>query len=307
MNVDKPPVILIMGPTASGKTALGIEVAKRLCSEVISVDSALVYKGMDIGTAKPDEVERDGVEHHLIDILDPVESFSAGQFRDCALSLISRLCQQGKVPVLVGGTMLYFSVLLNGIANLPSANEAIRRDIDKQAKEKGWAFVHSWLADVDPEAAQRIHVNDPQRIQRALEVYLASGKTQSALIKDQKKQELPFKPIKFSIAPTDRKLLHQKIEQRFDAMLQQGFEQEVRGLFERGDLDDSLPSIRAVGYRQMWSYLAGDCDHSQMREKAIIATRQLAKRQFTWLRAQAGVHTLMTGDEQAAEKILSAM
>ena len=303
--MDKHPVIFIMGPTASGKTALGIEAAKNLNGEIISVDSALVYRGMDIGTAKPDMAERDGVVHHLIDILNPSEKFSAGQFRDQALSLIKKIHQQGKTVILVGGTMLYFHVLLEGMAKLPSANEKVREEIDEQAKLNGWASVHHRLKQVDPVAAERIHVNDPQRIQRALEVYLVSGRTQTDWLKEQKQIELPFRPLKFSISPSDRKALHKKIEQRFDQMLEQGFEQEVQRLFEQPCLHENLPAIRAVGYRQMWAYLKGAYDYRQMREKAIIATRQLAKRQFTWLRSQQGVHEFEAGDGSALKEILN--
>jgi len=301
--MGKPAVILIMGPTASGKTKLGVEVAKKLNGEIVSVDSALVYRGMDIGTAKPDMAERDGVVHHLIDIINPSESFSAGQFRDQALSLIQSIHQQGKTAVLVGGTMLYFHVLLEGMAKLPSANDKVRQEIDEQANLHGWASVHDRLKQFDPVAAERIHVNDPQRIQRALEVYLVSGRTQTDWLSEQKQIELPFEPLKFSIAPSDRKALHQRIEQRFDGMLEQGFEKEVQALVEQPDLHVNLPAIRAVGYRQMWAYLNGDYDYHQMREKAIIATRQLAKRQFTWLRSRAGVHAFETGDSGALDKI----
>jgi tRNA dimethylallyltransferase len=301
--MDKPLAVLIMGPTASGKTALGIDAAKKLNGEIISVDSALVYQGMDIGTAKPDMAERDGVIHHLIDIIKPAEKFSAGQFRDQALSLIKTIHQQGKTPILVGGTMLYFHVLLEGMAKLPAANEKVRQEIDDQAKLHGWGSVHRRLEQVDPVAAERIHINDPQRIQRALEVYLVSGRTQTDWLKEQKQIDLPFKPLRFSISPSDRKALHQKIEQRFDQMLELGFEGEVKRLFEQSDLHKNLPAIRAVGYRQMWSYLNGECDYREMREKAIIATRQLAKRQFTWLRSQAGVHAFETGDNSALKNI----
>ncbi|MEO1890015.1 MAG: tRNA (adenosine(37)-N6)-dimethylallyltransferase MiaA, partial [Cycloclasticus sp.] len=205
-----PQTILLMGPTASGKTALGIELAKTLDGEIISVDSALVYRGMDIGTAKPDMHERDGVVHHLIDILEPTQAFSAGQFRQQALLLIDDILSRGKMPILVGGTMLYFHVLLNGMASLPDADETIRRDIDQQAQQQGWGAVHKRLQEVDPVAATRIHPNDSQRIQRALEVYLVSGRSQTDWIKDQVNVVLPFKPIKLVIAPSDRAILHEK-------------------------------------------------------------------------------------------------
>jgi tRNA dimethylallyltransferase len=300
-----PLIILLMGPTASGKTALGIELAKAINGEIISVDSALVYKGMDIGTAKPDLEERQGIKHHLIDILEPSDVFSAGQFREEALTLIHNIIESGKTPILVGGTMLYFNVLLNGIAKLPDADTKIRQDIDAQAKAEGWSAIHKKLEAVDPVAAKRIHPNDTQRIQRALEIYLVSGRSQTDLISEQQSMKLPFEPLKFVIAPADRAILHEKIALRFDLMLENGFMQEVSSLYERGDLDTSMPAIRSVGYRQAWAYLAGEYDQNTMREKAIIATRQLAKRQFTWLRQQSDVTWLETGDEKNENTVLA--
>lgn len=299
-----PRVVLLMGPTASGKTALGIEIAKALKGEVISVDSALVYRGMDIGTAKPDMEERQGIKHHLIDIIDPSESFSAGQFREQTLKLINEVSSRGKTPVLVGGTMLYFHVLLNGIAQLPEADNTIRRQIDQQAKSSGWKALHEQLRKIDPKAANRIHQNDTQRIQRALEVYRASGKTQSAWLEEQAKQPLPFNAVKFAIVPGNRVELHHKISLRMDLMLNKGFLDEVRLLFERGDLAANMPAIRSVGYRQAWSYLEGKYDETTFREKAIIATRQLAKRQFTWLRQQSDTMRFEMGENQALAKVL---
>ncbi|PHS73837.1 MAG: tRNA (adenosine(37)-N6)-dimethylallyltransferase MiaA [Cycloclasticus sp.] len=300
-----PRAILLMGPTASGKTTLGIELAKALDGEIISVDSALVYKEMDIGTAKPDMDERQGIKHHLIDILDPCEVFSAGQFREEALKLIHNIIESGKTPILVGGTMLYFHVLLNGIAKLPDADQEIRQRIDAQAKSEGWLAIHKKLETVDPVAAKRIHQNDAQRIQRALEVYLVSGRSQTELIREQQSTELPFQPVKLIIAPTDRAELHEKIALRFDLMLANGFMQEVSSLYERGDLDASMPAIRSVGYRQAWAHIGGEYDRATMREKAIIATRQLAKRQFTWLRQQDDVTWLATGDEINKSTVLA--
>jgi len=296
------PAILLMGPTASGKTALGIELAKVLDGEIISVDSALVYRGMDIGTAKPSLDERQGVVHHLIDILDPSEVFSAGQFRTQALALIDDIAARGKTPILVGGTMLYFHVLLNGMAVLPDANPAIRQQIDVQADAEGWKAVHQRLSEVDPVSAKRIHPNDTQRTQRALEIYLSSGRSHTDWLKEQAEHVLPFEPVKLIIAPSDRAELHQKIELRFDQMLQNGFLKEVQALFDRGDLNASMPAIRAVGYRQAWSYLSAQYDKTTFRDKAIIATRQLAKRQFTWLRRQQAAIWLETGDDVAEEK-----
>ena len=304
LKTELTRVILLMGPTASGKTALGVELAKELNGEIISVDSALVYRGMDIGTAKPDLAERQGVVHHLIDILDPSEVFSAGQFRQQALALIADIAARGKVPILVGGTMLYFHVLLNGMAQLPDADAAIRRQIDRQAETEGWLAVHQGLREVDPVSAQRIHPNDTQRTQRALEIYLSSGRSHTDWLKQQAEQVLPFEPLKFVIAPSDRAILHEKIILRFDQMLQQGFVDEVKALFERGDLDSTMPAIRAVGYRQAWAYLQGECDSVGFREKAIIATRQLAKRQFTWLRKQHDTTWLETGADFVQDKVL---
>lgn len=298
-------VVLLMGPTASGKTALSIELAKSLDAEIISVDSALVYRGMDIGTAKPDMQERQGIKHHLIDILDPSEVFSAGQFKDQALSLINQIQQNGKRVVLVGGTMLYFHVLLQGMAKLPDANPVIRQDIDEQAQHEGWVAVHQRLAAVDPVAAARIHPNDPQRIQRALEVYLSSGKTQTQWLSEQTDDDLPFNAIKVAISPSDRSVLHEKIMLRFDQMLAAGFLDEVKKLHQRGDLSAAMPAIRAVGYRQAWSFLEGDYNKQAFRDKAIIATRQLAKRQFTWLRRQTNTLCLDSDDQSAKAKILA--
>ena len=300
-----PRVIMLMGPTASGKTALGVEIAKALNGEIISVDSALVYRGMDIGTAKPDAQERQGIKHHLIDILDPSESFSAGQFRDQALALINEISARGKVPVLVGGTMLYFHVLLNGMAKLPDANAQIRQTINEQAAIEGWAAVHNHLKEVDPAAANRIHQNDTQRIQRALEVYLVSGKSQTDWLREQAVQPKPFDAIKFAIAPTDRAKLHERIVLRMDQMLAHGFLDEVRTLFGRADLDATMPAIRAVGYRQAWSFLEGEYDEAMFRERAIIATRQLAKRQFTWLRQQSDTTFFEMGEKSALGQVLS--
>lgn len=299
-----PRAILLMGPTASGKTALGIELAKVLNGEIISVDSALVYRGMDIGTAKPSLDERQGVVHYLIDILDPSEVFSAGQFRAQALALIDDIAARGKVPILVGGTMLYFHVLLNGMAVLPDADPAIRQQIDAQAAADGWKAVHQRLSEVDPVSAKRIHPNDTQRTQRALEIYLSSGRSHTDWIKEQAEQVLTFEPVKLIIAPSDRAQLHQKIELRFDQMLQNSFLDEVQRLFDRGDLTASMPAIRAVGYRQAWSYLNAEYDTATFRDKAIIATRQLAKRQFTWLRQQQAALWLETGDDVVEEKAL---
>ena len=283
-----------MGPTASGKTALAVQLAQALNGEIISVDSALVFKGMDIGTAKPTLEERGGIPHHLIDILDPSESFSTGQFRNEALALMADITARGKLPILVGGTMLYFNALTQGLAELPPANSEIRARLDLELAQNGKVSLHQRLAICDPQAANRIHPNDPQRVQRALEVFELTGKPISEFFANNQ-QSLPYKIHKFIIAPEDRKILHEMIAQRFHKMLEQGLLAEVEKLFLRGDLNDTMPAIRAVGYREAWSYFQGDYDLAMMTEKAIIATRQLAKRQFTWLRRETDAHTFVSG------------
>ncbi|WP_415878762.1 tRNA (adenosine(37)-N6)-dimethylallyltransferase MiaA [Methylomonas sp. TEB] len=304
-ELQKPSAILLMGPTASGKTALGVALAQALDTEIISVDSALVYRGMDIGTAKPTLAERDGVPHHLIDILDPCESFSTGQFRDRALALMADMTERGKLPILVGGTMLYFSALTQGLAQLPAADPEIRQRLDHELQTLGKDALHARLAQVDPQAAARIHVNDPQRIQRALEVFEISGRPLSSFFDADQQAEHPYRFIKLIIAPEQRNTLHDKIAERFDLMLKQGFLDEVQALWQRGDLDGSMPSIRCVGYRQTWSYLSGEYDLVTMRDKAIVATRQLAKRQFTWLRKEQDAHHLITGSKDLVGQALA--
>ena len=298
---DKPSAVLLMGPTASGKTALSVAMAQALNAEIISVDSALVYRGMDIGTAKPSIEERGGIPHHLIDILDPSESFSTGQFRARALELMSDIVNRGKLPLLVGGTMLYFSALTQGLATLPEADPEIRQRLDRELAELGKEALHARLAQVDPQAAARIHVNDPQRIQRALEVYEISGKPLSSFFESDQQSDLPFNFIKLMVAPEQRATLHETIALRFKQMLAQGFLEEVKALRARADLDESMPSIRCVGYRQAWAYLNGEYDYDTMVEKAIVATRQLAKRQFTWLRKEQNVLHLISGSPNVLE------
>ncbi|CAM5200626.1 tRNA (adenosine(37)-N6)-dimethylallyltransferase MiaA [Alishewanella longhuensis] len=286
------PVICIMGPTASGKTALAMALKQQLGNaELISVDSALVYRGMDIGTAKPTAAELALAPHFLLDIRDPGQSYSAADFRTDALVLISEIQQRGNIPILVGGTMLYFKALLQGISELPAADEQIRAQLEAEAKQHGWAALHQQLAAVDPVAASRIHPNDPQRINRALEVYRLTGQSLTDLTAKQP-EPFPYKVHQFAIAPTDRAELHQRIEQRFLQMLEQGFQQEVQRLFDRGDLHENLPAIRCVGYRQMWDYLQGNTDYALMVNQGVAATRQLAKRQLTWLRSWPNLHWL---------------
>lgn len=287
------PVIAIMGPTASGKTGLALDIAAKIESEVISVDSALVYKGMDIGTAKPTQEEQAGVVHHLIDIIDPAESFSVSQFVNDTNALIGDILSRGKVPILAGGTMMYFNALINGISPLPKSNEKVRDEITQQAQRLGWSKLHDELRGVDPISGERIHPNDPQRITRALEVYRSTGKTLTHW-QQQEGERCPYNIAQFAIAPADRAVLHERIATRFDMMLEAGFEQEVTKLYERSDLHEDLPSIRSVGYRQMWQYLDGQLNYAEMRERGIIATRQLAKRQLTWLRGWEQVTWLDT-------------
>ncbi|MHA3495992.1 tRNA (adenosine(37)-N6)-dimethylallyltransferase MiaA [Yersinia enterocolitica] len=290
-NLDQPPAIFIMGPTASGKTALSIALRQRLPVELVSVDSALIYRGMDIGTAKPSAEELALAPHRLIDIRDPAESYSAADFRKDALKEMADITAAGRIPLLVGGTMLYFKALLDGLSPLPSADPQVRQRIEQQAAELGWEALHQQLAEIDPVAAARIHPNDPQRLSRALEVFFISGKTLTELTKISG-ETLPYRVHQFAIAPVSRELLHQRIELRFHQMLDAGFETEARALFDRGDLHTDMPAIRCVGYRQMWSYLSGEIDYDEMVYRGICATRQLAKRQMTWLRGWGSVQWL---------------
>jgi len=285
-----------MGPTASGKSALGVMLARKLNCEIISVDSAMVYQGMDIGTAKPTLEEQCGIVHHLIDILDPVKPFSTGQFRQRTLALNDEIHARGKTPLLVGGTMLYFRALQHGLAELPAANPEIRRNIDEQGRNLGWLAMHARLQAIDPVAAARIHPNDPQRIQRALEVYEISGKTLTEQCEASLPIDLPFRMINLILAPDSRIELHERIKTRFVDMLDRGLIEEVKGMIDRGDLNTSNPAVRAVGYRQVWSYLHREFDKNTMVEQGIIATRQLAKRQMTWLRKESSPYIYRSGD-----------
>lgn len=302
-----PPAIFLMGPTASGKTVLSVQLAQQLNAEIISVDSALVFKGMDIGTAKPTLEERAGIVHHLIDILDPVEGFSTGAFRVRALELMADITARGKLPLLVGGTMLYFNSLFYGLAELPTADIELRKQLDAEANRIGKAAMHAKLQAVDPAAAACIHPNDPQRVQRALEVQVLSGKTITQLHNEAKTEQIPYQQIKLTVALRDRSVLHEKIARRFKQMLQQGFVAEVEALYHRGDLTEQMPSVRAIGYRQVWSYLAGEINVEEMQDKGIIATRQLAKRQFTWLRREMDADTFYSEDMQVYARVLSTI
>ncbi|WP_372626353.1 tRNA (adenosine(37)-N6)-dimethylallyltransferase MiaA [Arsukibacterium sp.] len=302
------PVIFIMGPTASGKTALAMALLQHLAAELISVDSALIYRSMDIGTAKPTAEELLLAPHHLLDIMDPCQSYSAADFRDDALRLISEIQQRGKIPILVGGTMLYFKALLEGISPLPPANPQIRSEIEQEAAREGWQALHQQLQQLDPVAGARIHPNDPQRISRALEVYRLTGSSITELTA-RKGEPFPFKVHQFAIAPTDRALLHQRIADRFQQMLDNGFEQEVARLKCQPQLHADLPSMRCVGYRQVWQYLDGEFSYDEMVAKGIAATRQLAKRQLTWLRGWPDVNWLKSEAEPAEnlQAVLSSL
>ena len=299
-----------MGPTAVGKTALAQALYETGRFQLVSVDSAQVYRGMDIGTGKPDAATLARYPHRLLDIRDPAEPYSASDFRSDALREIAEIQRSGSVPLLVGGTMLYFKALRDGLAAMPSADPAVRQRIEARAAAAGWPAVHAWLADVDPESAARIHPNDPQRLQRALEVFLVSGRPLSALHDEaeaggkESDKNLPFSLGFFAIQPPSRAVLHEKIAVRFRQMLADGFVDEVRALRARGDLSDRLPSMKSVGYRQVWQYLEGSLDYDGMVEKSIIATRQLAKRQLTWLRSWENLQILRGPTTQSIAIVL---
>ncbi|MBI3570013.1 MAG: tRNA (adenosine(37)-N6)-dimethylallyltransferase MiaA [Gammaproteobacteria bacterium] len=279
-----PPAIFLMGPTAAGKTALALELHDALPVEIISVDSSQVYRGMDIGTAKPTREEQARAPHRLIDIRDPAQTYSAAEFCADAAREMEAITRAGKIPLLVGGTMFYFHALESGLSDLPSADAEIRERLTAEAAQMGWEELHRRLQAVDPESAKRIHPNDAQRIQRALEIYELTGQSLSELSSTGQRVSLPYRLIKIALWPQDRKKLHARIEQRFRVMLEQGFLPEVEKLYARGDLQASMPSVRTVGYRQIWEYLTGKINYSEMIEQALAATRQFAKRQITWLR-----------------------
>ncbi len=285
----KPLAVAIMGPTASGKTAAALAIASKIPAEIISVDSALVYRGMDIGTAKPSAEELASAPHHLIDIIDPTEAYSVAQFRAATLQLVDEISARGKLPLLVGGTMMYFKGLTAGLDDLPTADVALRARIEQEAAAIGWPGMHEKLRALDPVTAERLKPNDAQRINRALEIIELSGRPMSELLTGREALELPFDLLSFALEPSDRAVLHQRIATRFDQMLgasdDGGIVAEVAGLRARGDLNPAMPSMRCVGYRQAWEYLDGSIDRAGLRETGIIATRQLAKRQLTWLRA----------------------
>jgi len=285
---QRPPAIFLMGPTASGKTALAIELREHFPVDIISVDSALIYRGMNVGTAKPDASTLRQAPHALIDIRDPAETYSVAEFRVDALEEMSKITSQGRVPLLAGGTMLYFKALSHGLASLPGASPAIRQVIEERAREAGWQAMHAQLAGRDPEIAGRIHPNDSQRISRALEVIELTGRKMSELQQEQEDQVLEYRVLKIIACPQPRAKLHERIEVRFRQMLQEGFIGEMEALWKRGDLEREMPSMRCVGYRQAWGYLEGEDSLDDLRLKAVAATRQLAKRQLTWLRQETG-------------------
>lgn len=292
-----------MGPTASGKTALAVELARRLPLDIISVDSALVYRGMDIGTAKPGADILRIAPHRLIDIRDPAQPYSAAEFRADALGEMTAISAQGRIPLLAGGTFLYFRALERGLSDMPPADAAIRARLEAEAARSGWASLHARLAAVDPVTAARVPASDPQRIQRALEVYEISGMPLSEYHARGRSRPVPYRLLKLALMPADRALLGGRIEARFRAMLGAGFVDEVRALFERGDLDAELPALRAVGYRQIRSYLAGEISYEAMVKKGIVATRRYAKRQMTWLRHEPGVEYFPAGAAGLADRI----
>lgn len=302
--MDNLPVVFLMGPTASGKTALAMQLYDELPCEIVSVDSAMIYKGMDIGTAKPDAETLRQYPHRLIDLCDPSEAYSAAEFRRDALNEISEIRNSGKIPLLTGGTMMYFNALKNGLAQLPEADPEVRQRLLDEANAMGWPYMHAKLAKVDPESAQRLNPNDSQRLQRALEIYEVSGRTMTDLWAEQEQYKPEFPIISMAVMPNDRAELHQRIEQRFDIMLEQGFVDEVRSLWDRGDLNLQMPSVRCVGYRQVWEYFSDTWDYETMRFKGIVATRQLAKRQVTWLRSWEKLAWMDTHDPKLLSNAL---
>jgi tRNA dimethylallyltransferase len=305
----KPLAVALMGPTASGKTAAALEIARHVPCEIISVDSALVYRGMDIGSAKPTLEERAAVPHHLIDTLDPTESYSVMQFREDAIRIAAEIIVRGKLPLLVGGTMLYFKGLRDGLDDLPQADPALRAQIDMEIARHGVPALHQWLAEVDPPTAARLKPTDTQRIQRAMEIYLLTGQPMSSLLAKAPPPVLPFGLLPIALEPSDRSVLHRRIEQRFDAMLaaRPGLLDEVQTLRARGDLHLGLPSMRCVGYRQAWEHLDGQYDIATLRDKGIAATRQLAKRQLTWLRSMEDRITIDCLAPDAAAQVLAKL
>ena len=300
-----PPALFLMGPTASGKTDLAVALAQQGSYEIISVDSALIYRNMDVGTAKPDVELLAKAPHHLINMLDPKESYSAADFRRGALELMADITARGRIPLLVGGTMMYFKMLQQGMASLPTADAAIRQRLLDEAEQFGWVHLHQCLAEVDAVAAQRIKPTDTQRLQRALEVFELTGKPLSYWHQQQAAEAIPYDITAVAIAPMDRAILHERIALRFHLMIENGLVDEVRRLYQRGDLNTAMPSIRAVGYRQVWQYLEGELSYDEMIERSIIATRQLAKRQMTWLKSWDDLHWIDSQSSNPLKDLLA--
>ena len=298
-----PPAIFLMGPTASGKTTQAVALVKHFPMEIISVDSALVYRGLDIGTAKPTAEVLRAAPHHLIDIRDPSEPYSAAEFRHDALEIMADITARKRVPLLVGGTFLYFRALQQGLSDMPAADPETRAQLEADLQRDGLPAMHQRLQSVDPSAASRIHATDPQRILRALEVYLLTGQSMSALHAQGRGEALPYRVLKLALMPTERAALHARIEQRLALMLASGFEAEVRDLLQRGDLTPELPALRAVGYRQMWACLSENEDCGDVAQKILVATRQYARRQLTWLRGEADVEYFACDEEHVAERV----
>jgi len=298
-----PPAIVLMGPTASGKSAIALELAQSAPVELISVDSAQVFRGMSIGTAKPGTAERAAVPHHLIDIVEPTEAYSAAQFRTEAISLMQEIAGRGRIPLLVGGTMLYFKALREGLSALPQADAAVRTAIDAEARARGWPALHADLARIDPVTAARLEPADAQRIQRALEVHHITGRAMSELLGRREPEPLPHRLVQIALVPSHRPVLHRRIEARFIAMLKNGLVEELRSLQKRHPLHSGLPSMRCVGYRQAWEFIEGKLTEAELRDRGIYATRQLAKRQLTWLRAMEGLVVVDCLAEDAAHQV----
>lgn len=303
-DIPSPPVLFLTGPTASGKTELAVRLVRRMPLDIISVDCAMVYRGLDIGTAKPGADVLKAAPHRLIDICAPSEAYSAGRFRQDALREIQAVHARGRIPLLVGGTGLYFRSLERGLSRVPPASADIRAALSREAEERGWPALHAALSRVDPEAAARVHPNDSQRIQRALEVHRSTGKPLSEWFRAGRAGGLPWKVCKLVVSPSDRGAVRERVRRRFAAMLDRGFMNEMRGLYARGDLHRDLPSMRLVGYRQGWQYLAGEIDYDAMVERATAATRQLVKRQLTWLRAEPDANWFDAEEPRLEDKLL---